>query len=66
ETTKVLNEAAVNGKVDTLLGLKENVIVGHLIPAGTGMRQYEKLVVGSMEEYEQLMASKEEVSEEAE
>ncbi|MFN5181446.1 MAG: DNA-directed RNA polymerase subunit beta' [Bacteroidota bacterium] len=64
ETTKVLNEAAVNGKVDTLLGLKENVIVGHLIPAGTGMRQYEKLVVGSMEEYEQLMASKEEVSEE--
>ena len=66
ETTKVLNEAAVNGKVDTLLGLKENVIVGHLIPAGTGMRQYEKLVVGSMEEYEQLMASKEEVGEELE
>ncbi len=66
ETTKVLNEAAVNGKVDSLLGLKENVIVGHLIPAGTGMRQYEKLVVGSKEEYEQLMASKEEVQEEAE
>ena len=65
ETTKVLNEAAVNGKVDTLLGLKENVIVGHLIPAGTGLRQYEKLVVGSKEEYERLMASKEEVSEEA-
>jgi DNA-directed RNA polymerase subunit beta' len=65
ETTKVLNEAAVNGKVDTLLGLKENVIVGHLIPAGTGMRPYEKLVVGSKEEYEQLMASKEEVEEEA-
>ena len=64
ETTKVLNEAAVNGKVDTLLGLKENVIVGHLIPAGTGLRQYEKLVVGSKEEYERLMASKEEVSEE--
>jgi DNA-directed RNA polymerase subunit beta' len=65
ETTKVLNEAAVNGKVDTLLGLKENVIVGHLIPAGTGIRQYEKLVVGSKEEYEQLLASKEEVGEEA-
>ena len=58
ETTKVLNEAAVNGKVDTLLGLKENVIVGHLIPAGTGLRQYEKLVVGSKEEYETLLASK--------
>ncbi|MBK9283174.1 MAG: DNA-directed RNA polymerase subunit beta' [Sphingobacteriaceae bacterium] len=66
ETTKVLNEAAVNGKVDNLLGLKENVIVGHLIPAGTGLRQYEKLVVGSKEEYERLMASKEEVEEEAE
>jgi DNA-directed RNA polymerase subunit beta' len=65
ETTKVLNEAAVNGKVDNLLGLKENVIVGHLIPAGTGLRQYEKLVVGSKEEYERLMASKEEVEEEA-
>ena len=63
ETTKVLNEAAVNGKVDTLQGLKENVIVGHLIPAGTGLRQYEKIVVGSKEEYERLMASKEEVEE---
>ncbi len=58
ETTKVLNEAAVNGKVDYLLGLKENVIVGHLIPAGTGLRQYEKMIVGSKEEYEQMMASK--------
>jgi DNA-directed RNA polymerase subunit beta' len=65
ETTKVLNEAAVNGKVDTLQGLKENVIVGHLIPAGTGLRHYEKLVVGSKEEYERLMASKEEIEEEA-
>ncbi|MDP2387580.1 MAG: DNA-directed RNA polymerase subunit beta' [Bacteroidota bacterium] len=65
ETTKVLNEAAVNGKVDTLKGLKENVIVGHLIPAGTGIRQYEKLVVGSKEEYDRLMASKEEESVEA-
>src|SRR5207237_10041829 len=52
ETTKVRNEAAVNGKVDTLLGLKENVIVGHLIPAGTGFRSYEKLVVVSKEEYQ--------------
>ncbi len=65
ETTKVLNEAAVNGKIDTLKGLKENVIVGHLIPAGTGLRQYEKLVVGSKEEYERLMASKEEIEQEA-
>ncbi|MFZ9473597.1 MAG: DNA-directed RNA polymerase subunit beta' [Bacteroidia bacterium] len=63
ETTKVLNEAAVNGKVDRLLGLKENVIVGHLIPAGTGMRVYDKLVVGNKEEYELLMASKAEVGE---
>ncbi len=60
ETTKVLNEAAISGKVDHMLGLKENVIVGHLIPAGTGLREYEKLVVGSREEYEMLMASKEE------
>nr|MBA3972069.1 DNA-directed RNA polymerase subunit beta' [Bacteroidota bacterium] len=47
ETTKVLNEAAVSGKVDNLLGLKENVIVGHLIPAGTGLRAYDKMIVGS-------------------
>jgi len=60
ETTKVLNEAAISGKVDRMLGLKENVIVGHLIPAGTGHRDYEKLVVGSKEEFEMLMASKEE------
>ena len=60
ETTKVLNEAAISGKIDYMLGLKENVIVGHLIPAGTGLREYEKLVVGSREEYEMLMASKEE------
>ncbi len=58
ETTKVLNEAAIAGKVDELVGLKENVLVGHLIPAGTGWRSYEKVVVGSMEEYEKLMASK--------
>ncbi len=60
ETTKVLNEAAVAGKRDTLAGLKENVIVGHLIPAGTGLREYEKIIVGSREEYESLMASKRE------
>ncbi|HEU4716449.1 MAG TPA: DNA-directed RNA polymerase subunit beta' [Bacteroidia bacterium] len=64
ETTKVLNEAAVNGKQDHLLGLKENVIVGHLIPAGTGNRAYEKLVVGSKDEYEKLMAAKKEAMEE--
>lgn len=60
ETTKVLNEAAVSGKIDDLSGLKENVIVGHLIPAGTGLREYEKYIVGSKEEYERLMAAKKE------
>jgi len=59
ETTKVLNEAAINGKVDYLEGLKENVIVGHLIPAGTGRREYKNIIVGSQEEYETLMKSKE-------
>ena len=59
ETTKVLNEAAVNGKVDELLGLKENVIVGHLIPAGTGIRKFQSITVGSQEEYDELMAQKE-------
>ena len=58
ETTKVLNEAAVAGKIDTLQGLKENVIVGHRIPAGTGMRQYDDIIVGSNEEYDELTASK--------
>ncbi len=58
ETTKVLNEAAVAGKVDELNGLKENVIVGHLIPAGTGARIHDKIIVGSMEEYSKLMESK--------
>ncbi len=61
ETTKVLNEAAVSGKVDTLEGLKENVIVGHKIPAGTGMRDYEDIIVGSKEEYDEIMARKEEL-----
>ena len=60
ETTKVLNEAAVNGKVDFLEGLKENVIVGHKIPAGTGLRQYNNLIVGSKEEYNSLLIDKEE------
>ena len=60
ETTKVLTQAAINARVDDLAGLKENVIVGHLIPAGTGLREYENLIVGSKEEYEALMASKEE------
>jgi DNA-directed RNA polymerase subunit beta' len=63
ETTKVLNEAAVRGKIDELNGLKENVIVGHLIPAGTGLRDYDKLVVGSQEEYDLLLAAKEEEAE---
>ena len=62
ETTKVLNEAAVNGKVDTLEGLKENVIVGHRIPAGTGLRAYENIIVGSNEEFDKLMESKEELN----
>ena len=54
ETTKVLSEAAITGKADYLLGLKENVIVGHLIPAGTGLREYEDLIVYSEEEYDKL------------
>ena len=61
ETTKVLNEAAIAGKVDEMLGLKENVIVGHLIQAGTGLRMYENLVVGSQEEFDLLKAAKAEV-----
>ncbi len=59
ETTKVLNEAAIAGKVDFMVGLKENVIVGHLIPAGTGKRDYENIIVGSQEEYDLLLSSKE-------
>jgi len=58
ETTKVLNEAAIAGKKDNMLGLKENVIVGHLIPSGTGLRVYENIRVGSQEEFDRLMASK--------
>ncbi|MCZ6899552.1 MAG: DNA-directed RNA polymerase subunit beta' [Bacteroidetes bacterium] len=59
ETTKVLSEAAIRGKSDRLIGLKENVIVGHLIPAGTGMRVYNDLIVASQEEYDALVESKE-------
>ena len=60
ETTKVLNEAAVGGKVDNLEGLKENVIVGHRIPAGTGMRDYKNIIVGSKQEYDEIVARKKE------
>ena len=60
ETTKVLNEAAVNGKEDYLEGLKENVIVGHKIPAGTGTRDYKNIIVGSKDEYNSLLVNKEE------
>ena len=61
ETTKVLNEAAIRGKQDFLEGMKENVICGHLIPAGTGLRQWEKLIVGSREDYERILANKKNV-----
>ncbi len=59
ETTKVLNEAAVQGKTDYLAGLKENVIVGHHIPAGSGVRRFQKMIVGSNKEYVDLIAKKE-------
>ncbi|WP_119078839.1 DNA-directed RNA polymerase subunit beta' [Chitinophaga alhagiae] len=59
ETTKVLSSAAINGKSDDMLGLKENVITGHLIPAGTGLREFENMIVGSKEEYDILASSKE-------
>lgn len=62
ETTKVLNEAAVAGKIDTLEGLKENVIVGHKIPAGTGVRRYDSIIVGSKEELEEMNKMKQEVN----
>ncbi len=61
ETTKVLNESAIRGKVDYLEGMKENVICGHLIPAGTGLRQWEKLIVGSREEYDRMEANRKNV-----
>ncbi|MDA9597033.1 DNA-directed RNA polymerase subunit beta', partial [Flavobacteriaceae bacterium] len=64
ETTKVLNEAAVNGKIDSLEGLKENVIVGHKIPAGTGLRKYDNIIVGSKDEYTSLLIDREEEEQE--
>ncbi len=66
ETTRVLTEAAVQGKVDRLLGLKENVIIGHLIPAGTGAEKYRKLKVEPLDEEETVVTeSDEEVAENA-
>jgi DNA-directed RNA polymerase subunit beta' len=62
ETTKVLSSAAIQGKTDDMLGLKENVITGHHIPAGTGLREYDNLLVGSKEEYELLQTSREVMS----
>ena len=58
ETTKVLNDAAINGKSDRLEGMKENVICGHLIPAGTGQREFDKIVVGSRDDYERIAANR--------
>ena len=58
ETTKVLNEAAINGKVDYLEGLKENVICGHLIPAGTGQREFDKLIVGAKDDFDRFLANR--------
>ncbi|HRB30265.1 MAG: DNA-directed RNA polymerase subunit beta' [Chitinophagaceae bacterium] len=62
ETTKVLSSAAIQGKTDDMLGLKENVITGHHIPAGTGLKEFENMIVGSKEEYELLMTTKEVMS----
>ena len=62
ETTKVLSSAAINGKTDEMLGLKENVITGHPIPAGTGLREFENMIVGSKEEYELLQSTREAMS----
>ena len=59
ETTKVLNEAAISGKTDYLEGMKENVICGHLIPAGTGLREFSRIVVGDIEDYDKINKEKE-------
>ena len=56
ETTKVLSEAAIRGRVDTLEGLKENVICGHAIPAGTGQKEFQEILVAPMEEYQKAMS----------
>ncbi len=61
ETTKVLNEAAVSGKVDHLEGLKENVIVGHRIPAGTGLREFDNIIVGSIEQVDEVLGNTQEI-----
>jgi DNA-directed RNA polymerase subunit beta' len=66
ETTKVLTQAAIQAKTDDLKGLKENVIVGHKIPAGTGLRKYDDIIVGSREEYEEIMSSKEDFDDDQE
>lgn len=58
----MLNEAAIRGKVDYLEGMKENVISGHLIPAGTGLRQWDKIIVGSKEEYDRIQANRKNVT----
>ena len=58
ETTRVLTDASIKGKTDTLEGLKENVIVGHKIPAGTGNREFDDVIVGYVDEYEELLESK--------
>jgi DNA-directed RNA polymerase subunit beta' len=65
ETTKVLNEAAIRGKIDNLEGLKENVICGHQLPAGTGLRRFDNLVVASMEDYQKMLAGKFTIEEKA-
>jgi DNA-directed RNA polymerase subunit beta' len=62
ETTKVLSTAAIHGKRDDMLGLKENVITGHPIPAGTGLREFDNLIVGSKEEYEVLATTRQVMS----
>ncbi len=62
ETTKVLNEAAINGKTDTLEGMKENVICGHLIPAGTGLRDYDRIVVTGKDDIEGLYDTADEIN----
>ncbi|WP_315350732.1 DNA-directed RNA polymerase subunit beta' [Hoylesella saccharolytica] len=61
ETTKVLNEAAIRGKIDRLEGMKENVICGHLVPAGTGLRQWNRIIVGSKEEYDRVQSTRKSV-----
>src|SRR6185369_8392049 len=62
ETTKVLSSAAINGKLDLMMGLKENVITGHAIPAGTGLRELENMIIRSKKEYELQMTTKEAMS----